>query len=160
MKVNDAVSGALFIVIAILVFVYAGTFRNMLGGAYGPDLFPRIVAVMMVIGGASLVFGAMRPVGRRPWLELAEWARQPRSYILMLAVVSSMVFFILLSSTLGFLLTSFVLLTGLLVVTRGAGQLLSSSAIAAIVSVTAYLIFVRMLRVPLPFGVVELLLVG
>ncbi len=159
MKINDAISGSLFIVIAILVFIYAGTFRNMLGGSYGPDLFPRIVAVMMAIGGLSLVVAALRPAGRQPWLELAGWARQPRSYALMVAVVASMIFYILLSGTLGFLLTAFLLLAGLRIVTRGPSRAVSSAVIAAVVSVIAYLIFVRMLRVPLPFGIIESLLV-
>jgi putative tricarboxylic transport membrane protein len=159
MKFNDAIAGALFVAIAICVFVYAGTFPAMRGVAYGPDLFPRIIAVMMGVGGATLIVGGLRPAGRQPWLQLADWARQPKSYGLFAAVVGSMVFYILASDRLGFLLSSFLMMSGLLLVTRGPARLVSSLVVAAVVSAAIYLIFVRMLRVPMPYGFVESLLV-
>lgn len=159
MKFNDAIAGALFVAIAIFVFVYAGSFPAMRGVAYGPDLFPRVIAVLMGVGGATLIVGALRPAGRQPWLQLAEWARQPRSYVLFAAVVGSMVFYIVASGRLGFLLSTFLMMSGLLQVTRGPGRLVSSLVVAAAVSAGLYLIFARMLRVPLPFGIVESLLV-
>lgn len=159
MKINDAVFGVFFVVLAICAFVYAGTFPAARGVSFGPDLFPRIIAVMMGVGGATLIIGALRPAGRQPLLELADWARKPRSYALLAAVAGSMVFYIFASDTLGFLLSTFIMMTGLLLVTRGRGNLVSSLVTAVIVSVTIYLIFVRMLRVPLPFGFIEALLV-
>lgn len=160
MKLNDAIAGALFVAIGISVFIYAGSFPAMRGVAYGPDLFPRIIAVMMGIGGATLIVSGLRPAGRQPWLQLADWARKPRSYMLFAAVIGSMVFYILTSDRLGFLLSSFLMMSGLLLVTRGASRLVSSLAVAAVVSVAIYVIFVRMLRVPLPYGFVESLLAG
>lgn len=160
MKINDAIFGVFFVVLAICVFVYAGTFPAARGVSFGPDLFPRIIAVMMGVGGATLIIGALRPAGRQPLFELADWARKPRSYTLLAAVVGSMVFYIFASDTLGFLLSTFIMMTGLLLVTRGRGNLVSSLVTAVIVSVTIYLIFVRMLRVPLPFGFIEALLVN
>ena len=159
MKFNDAIAGAFFVVIAICVFTYAGTFPAMRGVAYGPDLFPRIIAVMMGIGGTTLIVGALQPAGRQPWLQLAEWARKPRTYGLFGAVVGSMVFYIFASGRLGFLLSCFLMLVGLLLVTRGTSRAVSIVITSAVVSVAIYLIFVRMLRVPLPFGIVESLLV-
>jgi putative tricarboxylic transport membrane protein len=159
MKINDAISGVFFIVLAVCIFVHAGTFPAATGVSFGPDLFPRIIAVMMGCGGTILVISALQPAGRQPLLQLADWARKPRSYTLMAAVVGSMVFYILASGTLGFLLSTFAMMSGLLLVTRGRGNLVSSLVTAAIVSATIYLIFVRMLRVPLPFGLIESLLV-
>jgi putative tricarboxylic transport membrane protein len=101
----------------------------------------------------------LRPAGRQPWLQLADWARQPKSYGLFAAVVGSMVFYILASDRLGFLLSSFLMMSGLLLVTRGPARLVSSLVVAAVVSAAIYLIFVRMLRVPMPYGFVESLLV-
>lgn len=159
MRINDAVFGVFFVVLAVCVFVYAGTFSAAKGVSFGPDLFPRIIAVMMGAGGAMQIIGALRPAGRQPFLQLADWARKPRSYKLLAAVAGSMVFYILASGTLGFLLSTFVMMSGLLLVTRGWGCLLSSLVTAVIVSVMIYLIFVQMLRVPLPYGVIEALLV-
>ncbi len=160
MKINDAISGAFFLIIAVCVFVYAGTFPPMRGVAFGPDLFPRMIAVMMGIGGLSLIVGALRPAGRRPWLELAEWTRKPRSYGLFAAVTVSMTFYIVLADTLGFLLSCFLMMTGLLLATRGLSRIVSSLVVSAVVSAVIYIIFARMLRVPLPFGAIESLLVS
>jgi putative tricarboxylic transport membrane protein len=101
----------------------------------------------------------LQPAGRQPWLQLAEWARKPRTYGLFGAVVGSMVFYIFASGRLGFLLSCFLMLAGLLLVTRGTSRAVSIVITSAVVSVAIYLIFVRMLRVPLPFGIVESLLV-
>lgn len=159
MKVNDAISGAIFLAIAILVFVHAGTFPTMPGVAFGPDLFPRLIAVMM--GGGSAILIARSLVGaRRPLLVLDDWARRPRSYVLFAAVVGSVLFYIALSEALGFILTACVMLTGLLLVTRGLARGLSSLAIAVLVTGGLHLLFADVLRVPLPFGVVEHWLVG
>jgi hypothetical protein len=47
------------------------------------------------------------------------------------------------------------MLTALLMITRGAGTIISSAAIAVVVTIVIHLVFAEMLRVPLPFGVIE-----
>jgi putative tricarboxylic transport membrane protein len=155
MKFNDAIPGALFLALGIFAFVHAGSFTRFPGVPYGPDLFPRIIAVMMGGGGLFLIVSGLRSAGRAPWLALAQWAREPRSYGLFLAVVGSVLFYIFLSGTLGFLLCGVLMLTGLLMATRGPGTVLSSAALASVVTVLVHLVFAQMLRVPLPFGVIE-----
>lgn len=155
MKANDAISGGIFLAVAIFAFFYAGTFKSFPGVKYGPDLFPRLVAVLMGIGGLILIIGALRPAGRQPLLNIAQWARNPQSYRIIAAVLGSIVFYIFLSDRLGFLLTGFIMLAGLLVATRGVSRTVSSLAISAGVIVILYLIFARLLRVPLPVGFLE-----
>lgn len=157
MKANDAITGGIFLAVAIFAFVYAGTFNSLPGVKYGPDLFPRLVAVVMGLGGFLLIFSALRPAGRQPLLRIAQWARMPRSYFIIGAVLGSIVFYILLSEVLGFLLTGVVMLSALLVATRGVSKAVSSLLISASVVVLLYLIFARLLRVPLPMGYLETL---
>jgi putative tricarboxylic transport membrane protein len=157
LKVNDAITGAMFLALAIGVFLYSGSFPAMRGVAYGPDLFPRIIAAMMALGGVVLIFGGLRHARTSPLVELANWARNPRSYVRFIAVVGGMLFYILMSDRLGFSLTAVVLLAGLLAVTRGPARLGSSLVIAVVVTAAMYFVFARMLRVPLPFGVIEIL---
>tara|TARA_R110002020_G_scaffold113518_13_gene261118 strand:- start:9833 stop:10315 length:483 start_codon:yes stop_codon:yes gene_type:complete len=159
-KVNDAISGAIFLVLAILTFVHAGTFPAMRGVAYGPDLFPRLIAVLMGLGGVILIVSGLRSTARQPWLQLSDWARQPRSYILFAAVVGGVVFYLLAADVLGFMLAAFLMLTTVLAVTRGTTRLGSSAGIAAVVTVLIYMLFAQTLRVPLPHGVLERLLVA
>lgn len=155
MKFNDAIPGALFLAIGIFAFFHAGTFTRFPGVPYGPDLFPRMIAVMMGGGGLILMVKGPRSANRAPWLELADWARQWRSYGLFFAVVAAMLFYIFFSAALGFLLTGFLMLTGLFLVTRGPAAILSSVALSFVVTAVIHLIFVEALRVPLPFGVIE-----
>lgn len=158
MKANDAVTGGIFLAVAILAFIHAGTFRALPGVPYGPDLFPRLIAVMMGLGGIALIAGALRPAGRKPLLIISDWARKPRTYAIIGSVIGSILFYLLATPRLGFLLTGFLLLTGLLSVTRGGSKIVSNAIIGAVVTTVIYLIFARMLRVPLPWGVIESML--
>jgi hypothetical protein len=155
MKFNDAIPGALFLAIGIFAFIHAGGFMRFPGVPYGPDLFPRIIAVMMGGGGLILIVKGLSKAGRAPWLELADWARDWRSYGIFLAIVVAVLFYVFLSGTLGFLLTAFLMLTGLFLVTRGISALVSSIVLAALVAILIHFVFAQALRVPLPFGVIE-----
>jgi len=159
MKVSDAISGGIFLLIAIIAFIQAGSFTPLPGVKYGPDLFPRLICVMMGLAGLVLVVRALRPAGRQPMVDLADWVRKPRSHFIIAAVLGSILFYILVSERLGFLLTGTLMLGSLLLATRGASKLISSAVIAVIVTSVIYLIFARALRVPLPMGVVEFMLV-
>jgi hypothetical protein len=110
---------------------------------------------MMGGGGLILIVQGLRSASRAPWLELADWARQWRSYSIFFAVVAAVLFYVFLSGTLGFLLTGFLILTGLFLVTRGHATILSSAGLALTVTVLIHLVFAEALRVPLPFGVIE-----
>jgi putative tricarboxylic transport membrane protein len=160
MRVNDAITGAAFLALAVAIYFHAGTFRAMPGVPYGPDLFPRLVAFAMGIGALFLIGGALFPANRQPLLRLAPWALKPRSYVLFAAVVGCMLFYIFFSVALGFLLSCFLALGGLLLVTRGLRHTVSSVMIAALVTGATYLLFARSLRVPLPYGLIESLLVS
>ncbi|MCO5160199.1 MAG: tripartite tricarboxylate transporter TctB family protein [Mesorhizobium sp.] len=159
MKANDTITGGIFLAIAIFTFVYAGTFSSLPGVKYGPDLFPRLISILMGLGGIALIVGSARRTGGLPLFTLAPWARRPRNHAILASVVASIVFYILGSERLGFLLSGFLMLGGLLAVTRGTSKLLSSAVVAAGVTVILYLIFARLLRVPLPMGAIELMMV-
>lgn len=159
MKANDAVTGGIFLAIAIFTFIWAGSFVALPGVKYGPDLFPRSISVLMGLGGICLIAASLRRSKARPLFTLADWARQPRNHAILAAIIASIAFYILASGRLGFLLTGFLMLAGLLAVTRGVARILSSALLAATVTALIYLIFARMLRVPLPVGIIEMLMV-
>lgn len=160
MKVNDAISGLLFLALAVFAFVEAGSFPVMPGIPYGPDLFPRIVASVMGLGGVLLILSGARDLLHERWVDLAPWARDPRSWIVFCAVTGGMAFYILAAGSLGFMLVSFLLLTALMALTRGIARLPSSLAVAAATTGAVHAIFGTVLRVPLPRGPVEALLMG
>ena len=160
MKVNNAISGAIFLLIAIFAFVHAGNFQTMPGVPYGPGLFPRIVSVAMGLGSLLLMVSGLRQVSRTGWIQVADWARDPRSYILFFSVIGVVFVYLLLAETLGFLATSITVLILLLSASRGLFCWRSNVIIALIFSALIFALFGMLLRVPLPHGPIEALILG
>ncbi|WP_425406602.1 tripartite tricarboxylate transporter TctB family protein [Hwanghaeella sp.] len=155
MKVNDAIAGALFIGVAALIFVFTSQFRDMPGQNYGAGFFPRSIAVVMALLGASLVFKGVRERGDKPWAEALEWMRSPRHVANFALVLVALVFYILVSDILGYVITGFITLYGLLLWLRGGRNWLSSAVIAVVAVIVIQQFFGQFLRVPLPWGILE-----
>ena len=155
MKVNDAISGAGLILFAALIYYLTWDYPGMHGQPYGPDLFPRLIAVMMALAGLGLIVSGVRNRAAGPPVVLADWVGSPRHIASLSGVILAVVFYILASNTLGFVLTAFLILTVLFLLLRGRGHLLSSLAIAAVATIAIQQFFGDLLRVPLPWGVLQ-----
>lgn len=151
MKVSDAISGALFLALAIFIFVYAQTLPPMPGQRYGAGAFPTLIA--LGLGGFSLlmIVQAWRRRARTRWIELAAWARDRRNlgnFALALALILVYVFF---SEYIGFIPLSIAIL---LILFLRQGVSWKSGAIVAVASTLAIQVaFSDLLRVPLPRGI-------
>ncbi len=86
-----------------------------------------------------------------PWLRLEPWVRSPRHVAGVLGVIGSVVFYIVAVDRLGFFLTSLVILTVLFSPVRRAPA--ASIVIAVIATFVIHFAFYKLLRVPLPWGV-------
>ena len=155
MKVNDAISGAAFVLLAGIVYYLTRDFPGMHGQPYGPALFPRLIAVFMALAGLALVVTGIRDRARAPVVVWPAWVRSPRHIASFLGVILAVIFYILASDALGFVLTGFAILVLLFVLLRGREHLLSSLAIAAVTTVAIQQFFGDLLRVPLPWGVLQ-----
>lgn len=160
MKVNDVISGMIVSALALFLFFYSGTFVSMPGVPYGPSLFPKIISVFMGMGGLILIVFGIRSLKSSPLLYLDEWAKKKSSYHILFGIIGSMFFYILASPSLGFLITVMVMLIALLTLTRGVSSMLSNLVIASIFSSLIFAVFSFALRVPLPIGAFEKLLLG
>ena len=155
MKVNDAISGALFVAVAGLIFFFTSHFRAMPGQDYGAAFFPRTIAVIMALLGAALIAKGIRERNGRPWAETFDWMRSPRHVANFALVLAALIFYILVSDSLGFAITAFITLYALLLWLRG-GQFWASSALISLVSmIVMQQFFGQFLRVPLPWGLLE-----
>jgi putative tricarboxylic transport membrane protein len=154
-KVNDAISGVVILLLSGLVYYLTWNFPGMHGQPYGPALFPRLIAALMALAGLGLIASGVRKRVEAPLVVWPEWVRSPRHAASLLAVILAVVFYILVSRRLGFVLTAFTILTVLFLLLRGRAHLWSSLAIAAVATIAIQQFFGDLLRVPLPWGVLQ-----
>jgi len=152
MRFNDAVIGLVLIVVAALAIWHTRTFPAMPGQKYGPDLFPTLIASGLIIGGVILVGSGLR--SKAPLLQRESWTRSSHLVLNFLSVPLALVFYILFSGALGFLLAATLVLATLITLYRR-GHVVTSIAIAVVAAVVIQQAFSRLLLVPLPRGVIE-----
>jgi len=136
---------------AILIHIQA--FPKTPGQNVGPALFPGIIAAGIGIGALILIARGWAARVRVPWLTLAPWTRSPRHVLACLLVIGSVVFYILVADSLGFLLTATIMLVALFAVLQV--PLRWNLPVAVIVSFCIHFAFYKMLKVPLPWGVLK-----
>ena len=161
MKVNDAVIGAFLLVLGVVVFGHAGTFRDIPGQNVGPSAFPRVIATGLFVFSLPLIVRGLRD-WRRPRPPVPGQAAPVipgvsaaglRNAALTLLLVG---LYIGASHWTGFLPLGFAIVAILLAI-QGV-RLWLAVVVAASVTAVAYYAFAEVLRVPLPWGPLERLL--
>lgn len=151
MKVNDAVFGLLLLVLGAAVLVAVQGYPRIPGQPVGPALFPGLIAAGLCICGALLVARGWKARHDAPWLAWDDWVRSPRHMAGLATLVGSIVFYIMASEWLGFLPTAALILLALFLVLKvPPGRAL---LIAIVATVVIHFAFYKLLRVPLPWGV-------
>lgn len=151
MKLNDAVTGVLLLVLAAAVGWHIRGFPQMPGQKFGPALFPGIIAAGLAVCGALLVVRGARS-GEAP-VRLAPWTGSPTLAANFLLVCGALAFYALAAETLGFLLTGTAILLALFV--KLGVPALRGGVIAVIATLVIHLLFYKVLRVPLPWGLLQ-----
>jgi putative tricarboxylic transport membrane protein len=123
----------------------------MPGQKFGPAWFPGLIAVGLAICGGLLIFRGLRE--RSPWVTLPEWIHSRRARAGIAALVCGLAFYVLAAGALGFHLTGIVLLV---IWMRLLGATWRVTLPVAILStLVIHFAFYQLLRVPLPWGVLE-----
>ena len=123
----------------------------MPGQKFGPAWFPGLIAVGLAICGALLIVEGARE--RSPWLAAPAWVRSPRARAGIAALLGGLAFYVLAADALGFHIVGVVLLT-LWMRLLGASWRVTLP-VAILVTLAIHLSFYKLLRVPLPWGVLE-----
>ena len=151
MRINDAVVGAVLIALAIAILFHIQDYPLIPGQKYGPALFPGLIAAGFIVTGGLL---AVRGINAGfPLVQLAPWLRSPGLVTNFLAVCVALVAYILVAATLGFIPTGVILLAGLFLKFGVGAQRAFVTAIVA--TLVIHFLFYKLLRVPLPWGVLE-----
>jgi len=148
-KVSDALSGAGLLALGGIVLWHIQGFPAMPGQKFGPAWFPGMIAVGLLVCGALLMLRA--PAG--PWIARPEWSRRARPVAGVASVIGGLLFYVLAADWLGFHFTGLLLLT-LWTRVLGAGWRVSL-AVSMIATLAIHLSFYKLLRIPLPWGLLE-----
>jgi putative tricarboxylic transport membrane protein len=151
MKLNDAIFGVLLLILGVTVLAVVQGYPKIPGQQVGPALFPGLIATGLCIGGVILMLRGWRERAGRPWFALEDWVRSPRHVMAFVVLVGSVVFYMLASEKLGFLICSAAILFALFRVLQvPAGR---AGLTAVLATLVIHLAFYKLLRVPLPWGV-------
>ena len=149
MKVSDALSGAGLVALGGIVLWRVQGFPAMPGQKFGPAWFPGLIAVGLLVCGVVLLLRA--PAG--PRIALPEWTRRARPLAGVASVIGGLLFYVLAADKLGFYFTGFVLVLLWTRVLGAAWRL--ALPVAVVATVVIHLAFYKLLRIPLPWGVLE-----
>jgi putative tricarboxylic transport membrane protein len=145
------VSGAALIALAALILWHIQGFPEMPGQKFGPAWFPGLVAGGLGLCGVGLIGGGLRRRG--PWLALPDWMRRARPRLAVAAVLGGLLFYVLAAQALGFYLTALLIVVIWMRVLGAAWRV--ALPVAALATLVIHLSFYKLLRIPLPWGVLE-----
>ena len=151
MKLNDAIFGLLLMALGAAVLVGIQGYPKIPGQPVGPALFPGLVAAGLCVGGVLLLARGWRARATQPWFAWDPWVRSPRHLLALAVLLGSILFYILAVERLGFLVTATLIQAALFLVLRVPP--VRAVGIALVATLLVHLAFYKLLRVPLPAGV-------
>jgi putative tricarboxylic transport membrane protein len=148
MRTSNTVIGSLLIIFACVVLIHVQSFPKLDNGYPGPALFPEILSVLFIFCGVGLIIQGVRR--REKVLNFDLGNITAAGWINIVFVLGAVVCYIFLAEYVGFLIFSFVILMILMKWLKV--KVLPSLIMSAVVTVAIYLLFAKMLLVPLPWG--------
>jgi putative tricarboxylic transport membrane protein len=153
MKINDVLSGVAVGSLAAAVFLHARSFPPMVGQNVGPNLFPQIIAVGLMICAIFLVVRGVKTIGSEGLIEMPEWVGANRAALGFVMIPVVLLFYMAMSERLGFIPTAILLLLALFYVF---GVRTRTALIVAVIgSLAIHGMFYSLLKVPLPWGILS-----
>ena len=151
MKLHDTLSGLALLVLALLVALNASGFPEIPGQQIGPAVFPKVLAGLLAVCALLLIVRGGLTNHSTPWLTLGEWLRSSTHRRNFLLTLGCLLFYVLASELLGFLLCGVLILA----VMFGALAVKASRILPLACGLTLLIhtLFYLGLRVPLPWGV-------
>lgn len=144
-------TGAALVALAAAILWHVQGFPEMPGQRFGPAWFPGVLATGL--GGCGLLLIASGARERGPWLTLPDWFRRSRPLVGVASVILGLLFYVLAADKLGFHLVGVALLTIWIRVLGGSWR--AAVAVGIVATVLIHLSFYKLLRIPLPWGLLE-----
>ena len=153
MKFNDALSGFLLLLLALAVLFNISSFPTIPGQNIGPAAFPGLLAWLLLLCSVLLIVRSFRTSVRSPLIELGAWIRSPHHLRNFAITTGCLLFYILASDFLGFLICAFAILCTMFWALQVRSRLIVP--IALMVTLLIHTIFYKGLRVPLPWCILS-----
>src|SRR5438034_11737427 len=151
MKFNDAIFGAVLLVLGIAVLVHVPSFPQMAGQKVGPALFPGLIAAGLVVCALILIVNGVKHRATAPWINTGEWTRSRRHIGAFFVTIAAVIAYIVLADKLGFLIIGPLVLLALFL--AYGVRPVTAIIVAIAVTLVIHYAFYKLLRVPLPWGV-------
>jgi putative tricarboxylic transport membrane protein len=155
LKLNDAVFGALFLALALLVLWTIQSYPKIPGQNIGPAAFPGIAASVLALCGVLLIVQGVRQRDGTAWFQRGEWTGRRAQLIAFAVTVLGLLLYVLASERLGFIVTGSVMLAALMLALKV--RWVSALTVAVVATLLIHIAFYKGLRVPLPWGVLPVL---
>lgn len=148
MRVSNTAIGSTAIAFGLWAIWYAKGFPKLEKGYPGPSLFPIVLAVLFICAGIYLIFEDVHKKNKILKFDVSDLTR---THVINIALIlAAILFYIFVSDFLGFQFTSFIVLFALM------KRLRVSTAWSLIMACGAtfgiYVLFAKILLVPLPWG--------
>jgi putative tricarboxylic transport membrane protein len=150
MKISDTVVGAGFVAAGALIIAGTLNYPTLEGGHPGPSLFPRILGGLMAAFGSLVSLQGLRA---QDATEDVAWRALHRNagFLNALVVLAGALAYILLAEQLGFLSVATAVMFAIM--WRIRVPALRALVISVVFVNLVYLLFAKVMRVPLPLGV-------
>lgn len=146
MRVNDALIGAVLLALSLAVLWHVRTFPPVPGQPYGSALFPTLAAAGLGVTAVLLIVQGLR--SRTPLRRTSAAERSGR--VAAAVTIAALVFYLLLSERLGFIVSAMLMLAAML---RAYGVRRALIApVALVATLVIHTLFFKLLKVPLPWG--------
>jgi len=153
MRFNDAIIGMVLLLFGAAIVIHSQSFPELPGQRYGPAFFPTILGIVFGVCGAILVVQGLLKRREMGLVKLGEWARSPRHRANLVIVILALLFYVLFSNLLGFIPTSLLIITVLMV--RFGVRIGPAVLMAAAATLVIHTAFYKFLLVPLPWGFLQ-----
>jgi len=151
MRIHDGLIGSVLLLLSLAVLWHVQGFPPAPGQDYGPAVFPGLIAGGLAVASLILVWQSRR--SGAPWLQPGAGLRSGRHLAAFVLAIGGMVFYILFAEALGFIVCS-VLVLVLLQWACGVRPRVALP-VALVATLLIHACFYKMLKVPLPWGVLQ-----
>ena len=148
MRVSNTAIGLVLIIFASAVLIHVQGFPSLDNGYPGPSLFPEVLAVLFIFCGIGLIIQGIRQ--REKILKFDLGNISLAGWLNIVFVLGTVLCYILFAEYAGFLIFSFVILMILMKWLKV--KLLPSLVMSIVVTLSIYILFAKILLVPLPWG--------